>query len=189
MPNIKIVLGSKSPRRQDLIKELGIPFEVRIKEVEENYPDGIAKEEVASYLARLKAQPLVSTLKESEVLLTSDTVVLNKGVILGKPIDQEDAIQTLRDLSGGIHEVITGVHMQSLDKQITFSNLTKVHFSVLTESEIQHYVEKFKPFDKAGSYGIQEWIGLIGVKKIDGCFYSVMGLPVHDVYQRLKEFK
>tara|TARA_B110000285_G_scaffold159849_1_gene178445 strand:+ start:578 stop:1147 length:570 start_codon:yes stop_codon:yes gene_type:complete len=188
MYKLKIVLGSKSPRRQELIKELGIPFEVRTKEVEENYPSDLLVNEVAGYLAKLKAQPLIQTLKAGEVLLTSDTVVLNNGVILGKPIDTEDAIQTLRDLSGGVHEVITGVHMQSLTKELNFSNSTKVHFSVLMEEEITKYVEQFKPFDKAGSYGIQEWIGLIGVKKIDGCFYSVMGLPVHDVYQHLKEF-
>ena len=188
MHKIKIVLGSKSPRRQELIKELGIPFEVRTIEVEEIYPSDLAVDQVAGYLAKLKAQPLVSSLKENEVLLTSDTVVVNKDTILGKPKDKEDALQTLRDLSGGVHVVITGVHMQSLKKELTFSNHTNVHFSVLTEEEITKYVEEFKPFDKAGSYGIQEWIGLIGVKKIDGCFYSVMGLPVHDVYQRLKEF-
>lgn len=188
MHKIKIVLGSKSPRRQELIKELGIPFEVRTKEVEENYPSDLPVKEVAGYLAKLKAQPLIPTLRESEVLLTSDTVVLNQGIILGKPIDKEDAIQTLRKLSGGVHEVITGVHMQSLNKELTFSNCTKVYFSELAEEEITRYVEEFNPLDKAGSYGIQEWIGLIGVKKIDGCFYSVMGLPVNDVYQHLKEF-
>lgn len=188
MHKIKIVLGSKSPRRQELIKELGIPFEVRTKEVEEFFPSGMAAEEVASYLAKLKAQPLISSLKKGEVLLTSDTIVVQGNKILGKPTDKDDAIQTLKNLSGGVHKVITGVNLKSLSKEINFSNTTKVHFSELTDEEILQYVNKYKPFDKAGSYGIQEWIGLIGVQKIDGCFYSVMGLPVHDVYQYLKKF-
>ena len=188
MDNKRIVLGSKSPRRQELIKQLGFDFEIRTKEVEEIYPDTIAAEDVPEYLAQLKAQPLLDDLAPNDILLTSDTVVIHKGIVLGKPKDREDAIQMISALSNSSHRVITGVHLASLEKQHSFSTTTEVFFSSLAEDEIVHYVDTFKPFDKAGSYGIQEWIGYIGVKKIHGCYYNVMGLPLHDVYAALRTF-
>ena len=187
MDSIKIVLASKSPRRQALIGELGIPFEVRIKEVEEIYPETLDIYKVPEFLADLKAAPLRSELKKGVVLLTSDTVVVFNNTILGKPKDEQHSFEMLSTLSGEIHEVVTGVSLSSTEKEISFSSLTKVYFSELSPEEIQHYIETFKPMDKAGSYGIQEWIGYIGVQKIEGCYYNVMGLPLHDVYAALKK--
>lgn len=184
----KIILASKSPRRKELLEGLEIPFEIRIKEVEEVYPENLPTKEVAPFLAKLKAQPLISTLQDGEILLTSDTVVLLNGEILGKPKNEEDARRMLSCLSENVHEVITGVHMQSIEKSFNFSNTTKVYFSKITEEQITHYIEKYQPYDKAGSYGIQEWIGFVGIKRIEGCYFSVMGLPVHDVYEHYMKF-
>ena len=178
MDKLKIVLGSKSPRRQALVKELGYEVEVRLKEVEEVYPE---------FLAKLKAGPLRAELMENEVLLTSDTVVIHNGSVLGKPKDREDSIAMLTRLSNSKHTVISGVSLISPNKSHSFSTHTDVYFSELSHEDIISYVDKYTPFDKAGSYGIQEWIGYIGVEKIHGCYYNVMGLPLHDVYQALKE--
>ncbi len=186
MDSIKLILASKSPRRQALIKELGLPFEVRLKEVEEIYPEDLDQYKVPEYLAKLKAEPLQSGLREGEVLVTSDTVVLHNKKIIGKPKNEEDAFGMISSLSGDMHEVVTGVSLISTHKQISFSSITKVYFSEITNEEIRHYINKFQPMDKAGSYGIQEWIGYIGVRKIDGCYYNVMGLPLHDLYATLK---
>lgn len=187
MPDIKIILASKSPRRQALIGELGFPVEIRIKEVEEIYPDSLDLHAVPEYLAKLKAEPFKNDLVAGEVLLTSDTVVVHEGRILGKPKNEKDAFEMLRSLSGKMHEVVTGVCLMSIQKEQVFSTLTNVYFSDLSDAEIQHYLEQFKPMDKAGSYGIQEWIGYIGVERIEGCYYNVMGLPLHDVYAALKK--
>lgn len=187
MAKFKLILASKSPRRQALIAELGIPFEVRIKEVEENYPADLEPHKVPEFLAKLKAVPLRAELADQEVLLTSDTVVILDKQVLGKPADAEEAKKMLRSLSGKTHEVITGVSLLSLHEEVVFSSCTKVTFSALEDSEIDYYVAAFKPYDKAGSYGIQEWIGYIGVQKIEGCYYNVMGLPLHDVYRTLKQ--
>lgn len=184
----RLVLGSKSPRRQALIAELGFPTEVRLDEIEEIYPDSIAPREVPEYLAKLKAQPLVPSLQKEEILVTSDTIVLLHDEVVGKPKSRSAAIEMLHALSGNTHTVISGVHLASLDKNISFSTHTNVSFSELTDEEIIHYVDAYQPFDKAGSYGIQEWIGYIGVEKIDGCYYNVMGLPLHDLYKALKSF-
>ena len=186
MDKIKIVLASKSPRRQELIKELGFDFEIRTKEVEEIYPTNLDPYKVPEFLAALKSNPIAPTLVQGEVLLTSDTIVLSEANILGKPKTEQEAFQMILSLSGKAHEVITGVQLKSLSKTISFSSITKVFFSELTEDEISYYINKYKPMDKAGSYGIQEWIGYIGVSKIEGCYYNVMGLPIHDVYQSLK---
>lgn len=182
----KLVLGSKSPRRQQLVKELGFPVEIRLKEVEEIYPDSLSAEEVPEYLSKLKSTPLVSELKDDEILITSDTVVIHEGRALGKPKDAEDAQQMLSGLSGKVHKVITGVCLTSNEKQITFSTITEVHFAEFSNDEIEFYINRYEPFDKAGAYGIQEWIGYIGVQRINGCYYNVVGLPVHDLYQTLK---
>ncbi|MDG1148082.1 MAG: Maf family nucleotide pyrophosphatase [Crocinitomicaceae bacterium] len=187
MDKLKIVLASKSPRRQALIKELGFDFEIRTKEVEEIYPPELPPYKVPEFLAALKAVPIAPTLNHNEILLTSDTIVLAEGNILGKPKDKQEAFEMIQTLSGKSHEVITGVQLKSVDKLISFSSITTVYFSPLTTDEISFYIDKYKPMDKAGSYGIQEWIGYIGVSKIEGCYYNVMGLPIHDVYQALKE--
>lgn len=189
MKDIQLVLGSKSPRRQALIKELGFPYRIHTMEVEEVYPKDLDTDKVPEFLAELKAQPLKEDLKTNEILLTSDTIVLFESEILGKPNDREHSIEMLTKLSGKKHTVITGVCLQSSEKKIIFSSYTDVYFSPLKQEDILHYIDTFEPFDKAGSYGIQEWIGYIGVQKIDGCYYNVMGLPLHDVYERLKEFK
>ena len=186
MDNPTLVLGSKSPRRQTLVKELGFPVEIRIQEVDEVYPDSISPRDVPAYLAKLKAQPLLSTLSTTEILLTSDTIVLLDGEVIGKPSSEEDAIHMLTKLSGKKHEVITGVYLGSLEKKIVFSVVTEVYFAELTEEEIGLYVRSHQPMDKAGSYAIQEWIGFIGVKRIEGCYYNVMGLPLSRVYSELK---
>jgi septum formation protein len=186
MLDIKLILGSKSPRRQALIQELGYPVEIRVTEVEEIYPDSIASEEVPEYLARLKAVPLINGLTKNEVLITSDTIVLLEDEVIGKPTSAENARKMLHKLSGKTHNVITGVCMTSTDKAYSFSSVTKVFFSELTSAEIDYYVDKFSPMDKAGSYAIQEWIGYIGVAKIEGCYYNVMGLPLHDLNKNLK---
>lgn len=186
MDKIKIVLASKSPRRQELIKELGFDFEIRTKEVDEIYPSELDPYKVPEFLAALKSTPIVPTLVQNEVLLTSDTIVLSEGRILGKPNSEQEAFEMIQSLSGKVHEVITGVQLKSLAKTISFSSITQVYFTELTADEISYYVQKYKPMDKAGAYGIQEWIGYIGVSKIEGCYYNVMGLPIHDVYQRLK---
>lgn len=186
MEPLKIVLGSKSPRRQSLVLELGYDVEVRTAEVDEIYPDNIAPTEVPAYLAKLKAMPLVDSLQPGELLITSDTVVILGDTILGKPVSREDAIEMLQQLSGRSHEVITGVSLTMSEKSYTFSTITKVTFSKLTMTEIIHYIDEYKPFDKAGAYGIQEWIGYIGVERIEGCYYNVVGLPVHDLYHTIQ---
>lgn len=186
MAHNTLILGSKSPRRQALIQELGLPVEIRTHEIEEIYPKDLSPEKVPEYLARLKAEPLISTLNENEILVTSDTIVLQDNEVIGKPKDRAAAIAMLQRLSGKMHQVVTGVSLISKAKSHSFSSITEVYFSELTEEDIVHYVDTCKPFDKAGSYGIQEWIGFIGVSKIEGCYYNVMGLPLHDVYRALK---
>lgn len=181
-----LVLGSKSPRRQALIGELGFPVEVRIEEVEEIYPDTLPAVDVPEYLAKLKAQALIPTLKDHEILVTSDTVVILDDQVVGKPSGRDDAITMIQSLSGRRHTVVSGVALHSKTQSHSFSTRTEVFFSELTDAEIEHYIDTFQPFDKAGSYGIQEWIGYIGVEKIEGCYYNVMGLPLHDLYRALK---
>lgn len=185
----KIVLGSASPRRKQLIKELRLTCEVRKKSVDENYPLDLEVYKVPEYLAKLKAEPLVEGLSEDEVLLTSDTVVIMEDQILHKPKDAREAKKMLFSLSGNMNEVVTGVCLTSSKERAVFSSTTKVYFSELSEDDIDYYIEHFKPFDKAGAYGIQEWIGQIGVRRIEGCFYNVMGLPVHDVWKHLQSSK
>lgn len=183
----KIILGSASPRRKELIESLGLSCEVRKKSVEESYPDDLSVIDVPAFLAERKAEPLKAMVKENEVLITSDTVVIFENKILHKPKDEKEAIETLQNLSGHHHVVITGVHLYSLKMEDTFSDKTEVYFNPLTSEEITYYVNNFSPYDKAGSYAIQEWIGKIGIRKIEGCFYNVMGLPVDKVWGRLNE--
>lgn len=186
--NIKIIIGSKSPRRQQLISGLGLDFEVRTKEVEEIYPENLPAHEVAEFLSKLKSSPLLETLGENEVLLTSDTTVIINDTVLGKPKDLEEAKTMIASLSNNDHEVVTGVCLSSKEKQVSFSVSTRVFFNALSQEEINYYVEKFHPLDKAGAYGIQEWIGQIGVQKIEGSYYNVVGLPIARVWAELKNF-
>ena len=167
---------------------LDIPFEIaETREVEERYPDGMPKEEVPEYLSRLKAEAYRDFLKEGDILITADTVVLLEGEIIGKPRSPEDAKTMLSKLSGKVHRVITGVSLTSQNKSESFSVKTDVKFAPLTSEEINYYVNKYRPLDKAGAYGIQEWIGLVGIEKIEGDFYNVMGLPVHRLIEKLTE--
>ncbi|HLW39841.1 MAG TPA: Maf family nucleotide pyrophosphatase [Brumimicrobium sp.] len=185
MHSKKIILGSASPRRKQLMEQLGLTVEIRKKEVSEIYPSSLHHHDVPEFLSRLKAEPLKESIKENEVLLTSDTVVIHKGKILGKPEDREDAIEMLQALSDGVHEVVSAVYVYTLGFEKSFSVTTKVYFRALLQKVIEHYVDAYQPFDKAGAYGIQEWIGMIGVEKIEGCFYNVMGLPVNKVWEIL----
>lgn len=184
----KLILASKSPRRQELLKGLKLDFEVRTKETSEDYPQIMSAREVASYLSAKKAKAFLGDLSDNEIILTSDTVVILGGKVLGKPVDKENAAQMLRALSGKIHTVVTGITLLSNFKSITLQDEASVIFKPLSEDEIQFYINHFQPFDKAGAYGIQEWIGYIGVEKLEGSFYTVMGLPVHLVYQALMDW-
>lgn len=184
----QIILASKSPRRKELLAGLDIEFETRIKEVDESYSDDIPAIEVAEFLANKKAKAFKSDLKENEIIITSDTVVICNGEILEKPKSKIQAFDMLSKLSGKSHKVITGVCLMSVDKIELFSETTKVWFKELTCDEMNYYIKKYEPFDKAGSYGIQEWIGYIGIDKIEGTYFNVMGLPVNLVYQKLIQF-
>ena len=183
-----IILASKSPRRQNLLKELGFDFEIKTKEIEEIYPPELKKEKVAVFLSELKASAFVEEIKENDLVITSDTIVCLQDEIIGKPTDREDAIKMLEKLSGNKHEVITAVTLLSKEKTHTFYEVTEVYFKPLILDEIEYYIDKYKPFDKAGSYGIQEWIGYIGIEKINGSYFNVMGLPVKRVYDELFKF-
>lgn len=184
-----IILASKSPRRQELLKGIGIVFNIMTKDVDESYSKNISVYEVAPFLSLKKAKAFdESELPENYMVITADTVVLINDTILGKPKDDDDARKMLKILSGNKHSVITGVTVRTKEKTKTFSVTSKVSFDVLDETEINYYVDNFKPFDKAGSYGIQEWIGYIGVNGVDGSYFNVMGLPTHRLYQILKNF-
>jgi len=184
----QIILASQSPRRKMLLQGLGIDFEVKPSPADETYPAGLNYEEVAEYIAKQKALHFPKDeLPEHFILITADTVVCLDNEILGKPKDEADAIAMLRKLSGRKHEVITGVVITTATAQNSFSDKTDVYFKDLTEAEIAYYVENYRPLDKAGAYGIQEWIGYIGITRIDGSFFNVMGLPVQRVYEELRK--
>lgn len=187
-PNYSFILASKSPRRQQLLQSLGINFEVKIKDIKEEYPDNLKKEQIPVYLAELKAKAFQSELKENELLITADTIVCLQDKVLGKPVDYSDAYNMISCLSGKEHQVITGVSLTSSAKVKSFYSLTSVLFNQLTEEEINYYITEFQPFDKAGAYGIQEWIGTIGIQHIEGSFYNVMGLPIQKLYEEIQKF-
>jgi septum formation protein maf len=184
--NYKLILASASPRRQQLMKDAGLTFEVRLKKIVEDYPKDLPLEKVPEYLSKVKAEAFREELQPDEVLVTADTVVCIHGKILGKPASRAEAISMLRELSGNRHLVVTGVSVTTKTKQISFSALTNVFFKELSDEEIEYYVDVYKPFDKAGAYGIQEWIGYIGIERIEGSFYNVMGLPVQKLYETLR---
>lgn len=182
---MKIILASNSPRRRELLEGLDVDFDVEvIKGIEEAYPSNLPLEQIPQYIAQEKASAY--NVKNDEVLLTADTIVVLNGEIMGKPQDRADAHRMLRELSGQTHHVITGVCLTTTQKQKAFAETTAVTFRELSNSEIDYYIDNYRPFDKAGAYGIQEWIGYVGVSRIEGSFYNVMGLPVEWVYEELK---
>jgi len=184
----KLILASASPRRQELIKGLDIPFETRILEIEESYPPDLSNEEIPEYLARLKASPFKKELTNNEVVITSDTVVLLKDQLLLKPKDKEEARLMLSNLSDRMHRVLTSICLTSNSKQVCITDESKVYFKKLEKDEIDYYVENYNPYDKAGGYGIQDWLGFIAIEKIEGSYYNIMGLPTHRLYKILKQF-
>ena len=185
--NYKIILASNSPRRKELLKGLDIDFEVRIiPGIDESYPPETPPEKIPAFIAQKKADAYKASIKSDELIITADTVVVLDNDILEKPADKNEAIRMIKRLSGRKHKVITSVVLMTTEKYKEFSVMSSVDFSELTDSEIEYYVDKYKPFDKAGAYGIQEWIGYIGVKGIEGSFYNVMGLPIQRLYQELK---
>ena len=187
--NYHIILGSNSPRRKELLAGLDLDFEVKvIPGLEEHYPATLQPEEIPVFLAQQKAAAYIPTLPEKTLLITADTIVWNRNEVIGKPKNREDAIQMLQSLSGHEHHVVTGVCLTTTEKQKAFSVISAVKFATLTDEEIGYYVDKYQPFDKAGAYGIQEWIGYVGVESINGSFYNIMGLPVQRLYQELKKF-
>ena len=186
--NRKIILASKSPRRFELMKMAGFEFTVDSKNVEENHPEGLAPHLITVSLATKKANAFIEELDDNTVIIGADTIVILEGVIYEKPNDREHAIEMLLALSGKMHEVVTGVCILSNKKEVVFSETTKVYFNPFTLPEIEYYVDNYKPFDKAGSYACQEWIGAIGIKKFDGDYFNVVGLPINRVYQELKQF-
>lgn len=184
----KIILASKSPRRLQLIKQMGFEVGVRTINVEEVYPKEIPYNNIAEYLAQKKAEGFnISNIKEKEILLTADTIVFIDNKPIGKPKDREEAISFLQNLSEKEHKVITGCCLKTKYKTSTFSVCTNVFFKKLSQEEIEYYIDKYQPYDKAGAYGIQEWIGSIGIEKIEGCFYNVMGLPTTELFKQIKE--
>ncbi|MBI9053821.1 MAG: septum formation protein Maf [Bacteroidales bacterium] len=192
IPNIddyKIILASQSPRRHYLLKEIGLEFEIKLKEfVDESYPEELIKEEIPLYIAQKKANVFHGDIDENEIVITADTIVWLNGKILQKPKDPDDAMRILQELSGKCHQVYTGVCFKSKYKKFAFTACTDVYFKKLTYAEIDYYIQHFQPMDKAGAYGIQEWIGYIGVEKINGSFFNVMGLPIQKLYSELDDF-
>lgn len=186
--NYNIILASNSPRRRELLSGLDVDYEVRILDnIDESYPNDIPLEDVAEYLAIKKANSYTNGLLDNEILITADTIVLIDNEIYGKPKDKDDALRMLNGMSNKTHRVITGVCLVSTQKSVSFSSTTSVTFGSLDEGEINYYIDKYKPYDKAGSYGVQEWIGYVGVKHIEGSYYNVMGLPIFRVYEELKK--
>ncbi|WP_321321192.1 Maf-like protein [Labilibaculum sp.] len=188
LKDYQIILASQSPRRHQMLKELGLIFEIRTKEIEETYPEGLTPEQIPVYLAELKAKAFEQDLNSNELVITADTIVCVDDWILGKPNDRDDAVKMLNALSDRSHQVISGVCLMSKDKKISFSTTTNVHFKALSEEEIDYYIDNYKPFDKAGAYGIQEWIGFIGIDGIEGSYFNVVGLPIQRLYQELLNF-
>lgn len=181
----KIVLASGSPRRQQFLRELNIDFEIRLKEVEEVYPPHLQGAQITDYLAVLKASALDDSATDDEIVITSDTIVWHEGKALGKPADRNHAFEMLKSLGGKIHEVITSVCIRHKGNSDVFNDTTKVTFNPLSDDEINYYLENYRPYDKAGAYGIQEWIGLVAIARIEGSYNNVVGLPVDKVYQHL----
>lgn len=182
-----LILASGSPRRQQFFKDLDLDFEIRLKEIEEIFPPELKAEQITNYLAELKANAFEGELKPNEILITSDTIVWHNNKALGKPKDAQDAFTILKSLSNTTHEVITSVCFKTIEKTSVIYEITKVTFNELSDEAIDYYIKNYKPFDKAGAYGIQEWIGFIGVSKIEGSYANVMGMPTDKVYEYLSK--
>ena len=185
---MKLILASNSPRRKEILGGLRIPFTIQLKEIAEDFEPHLQREQIAEHLAEHKASAYKTDLQPDEVVLTADTIVWLQNSVLNKPKDLAEAKEMLQRLSGNVHEVITGVCIQSKEKQEIFHDVSKVQFRKLNEAEIDFYLEHFKPLDKAGAYGVQEFIGMIGIERIEGSYFNVMGLPIHLVYEKLKDF-
>ena len=184
----KIILASNSPRRKELLSGLGVDYEVKtLPDVDESYPDGLSGEEIAKHIARGKAEAYRSLIQADELVITADTIVWLDGTVMGKPKDEEEAKDMLMQLSGKTHQVITGVCLTTASMQKTFATVTDVTFATLTDKEVDYYVTRYQPMDKAGSYGVQEWIGFVGVENLSGSYFNVMGLPIQRLYTELKK--
>lgn len=181
----KIILASKSPRRKNLLKEMGLTFEIISADIDESTIKGNTPTETAKLIAESKANAVIESLQDNELLITADTVVVLNNEVIGKPSNEEDAKNMLKKLSGNVHEVITAVCIHTKSQNIVFTNSTLVHFKLLTNDEIEYYVNNYDPLDKAGAYGIQEWMGTIAVEKIEGSYHNVMGLPTQELYKHL----
>jgi len=187
--NRKLILASQSPRRSFLLEQAGFEFDIKPVDIdEENYPADLPVDEVAGYLAHQKALAAKSFIQSDEIVLTADSVVILNNEIYGKPLDRADAVRILRALAGNMHRVITGVCLLARDRDVVFSDEAKVYFEELSDAEIDYYIDNHKPFDKAGAYAIQEWIGLCKISKIEGTYANIMGLPVQRVYEELQQF-
>ena len=183
--NNRIILASGSPRRQQFLKELDVDFEIQLKDIEEIYPEHLQAEEITNFLAKLKASAFALDLDDNDILITSDTIVWLNNKALGKPKDYDDAFEMLTEMSGTTHKVITSVCLKTTVKEVVFYEETLVTFTALSSDEIKYYLNNYKPFDKAGSYGIQEWIGLVAITKIEGSYANVVGLPTHRLYEEM----
>ncbi len=189
LKNYDIILASNSPRRKELLQRLGLPFKVRtLFGVDESFPENLRGEDIALYIARKKSEAYKSSMSSNELLITADTIVCLDGVVMGKPYGAENAKTILRQLSGRVHQVITGVTVLTQVKRESFAVTSHVKFANVTEDEIDYYVDNYLPFDKAGAYGIQEWFGLVAVEELRGSYFNVMGLPVQRLYTVLKQF-
>lgn len=185
----KIILASNSPRRKELLAGIDVDYELKmLPDIDESFPETMQVDEVAEYLAKKKATAYLPELNDDELLITADTIVLLDDMVIGKPADEDDAIRMLKLLSGRTHRVITGVCMTSKKRKVSFSDTAYVTFGSLSDEEIRYYVSKYKPYDKAGSYGVQEWIGYVAVERIEGSYFNVMGFPIFKVYKELKQF-
>lgn len=189
LKNYKIILASGSPRRQQFFKDLDLDFEIRLKEVDEVYPDHLQGKEITDYLAQLKSEAFTDDMQPNEIIVTSDTIVWLDNKALGKPKDKDEAVQMLQSMAGKTHEVITSVCFKQLDKTDILNTVTKVTFNPISTEEIKYYIDHYQPFDKAGAYGIQEWIGLMAIHKIEGSYTNVVGLPTDLVFNYLSNLK
>lgn len=188
LKSYRLILASRSPRRQQLLKEMGLKFDTAVKEYDETYPEGLNGEEIARFVAHSKALSFRDEMADNEIVITADTIVWCNNKVLGKPVDKQDAVRILKEISGNTHEVITGVSLFTKNKEVTFSDSTKVTFEILTDESINYYIDKYNPYDKAGAYGIQEWIGIAACSRIEGSYFNVVGLPVQRLYTELKLF-
>lgn len=189
LKNYNIILASQSPRRQELLRGLNIPFEVKEIDVEETYPKGLVGVDIPMYLAEKKANAYSDLMDEKTLLITADTIVWHEGAVYGKPSDREEAYTMLKSLSGKTHKVITGVCISTISRRKVFSVISEVRFAKMNQHEINYYLDNYSPYDKAGAYGVQEWIGFIGVEFIEGSYFNVMGLPIQRLYNELKNWK